>query len=62
MGHAGAIVSGADESAEAKMRVLSECGIHVVDSPAEIGLTMKNVLESDCIIVIYIDIQKKRLR
>lgn len=45
MGHAGAIVSGADESAAAKMKVMRECGIHVVDSPAEIGLTMKKALE-----------------
>lgn len=44
MGHAGAIVSGADESAEAKMKVMAACGIHVVDSPAEIGATVKNVL------------------
>jgi succinyl-CoA synthetase alpha subunit len=45
MGHAGAIVSGADESAEAKMRVMRECGIHVVDSPAEIGKTMLKALQ-----------------
>jgi len=44
MGHAGAIVSGADESAEAKMRVMRECGIHVVESPSEIGTTMKKAL------------------
>lgn len=41
MGHAGAIVSGADESAAAKMRVMKECGIHVVESPAQIGKTVK---------------------
>lgn len=44
MGHAGAIVSGADESAAAKMQVMHECGIHVVESPAEIGETMKKAL------------------
>ncbi len=37
MGHAGAIVGGADDTAEAKKKVMRECGIHVVDSPAEIG-------------------------
>ncbi len=41
MGHAGAIVSGADESAAAKMKIMRECGIHVVDSPADIGKTVK---------------------
>ncbi len=45
MGHAGAIIGGADDTAEAKMRIMRECGIHVVDSPANIGLTMKEVLE-----------------
>jgi succinyl-CoA synthetase alpha subunit len=44
MGHAGAIVSGADESAAAKMKFMKECGIHVVDSPADIGETVKKVL------------------
>ena len=44
MGHAGAIVSGEDESAEAKKRVMRECGIHVVDSPADIGSKMAAVL------------------
>jgi succinyl-CoA synthetase alpha subunit len=44
MGHAGAIVSGEDESAEAKKRVMRECGIHVVDSPADIGAKMAEVL------------------
>ena len=44
MGHAGAIVSGEDETAEAKKRVMSECGIHVVDSPADIGSKMKELL------------------
>jgi len=40
MGHAGAIIGGADDTAEAKMRIMRECGIFVVDSPAEIGETM----------------------
>jgi succinyl-CoA synthetase alpha subunit len=44
MGHAGAIVSGADESAAAKMKYMKSCGIHVVDSPAQIGMTVKNAL------------------
>lgn len=44
MGHAGAIVGGADDSAEAKMRIMRECGIHVVESPAEIGAKMAEVL------------------
>ena len=44
MGHAGAIVSGADESAAAKKAVMKQCGIHVVDSPAEIGETVKKAL------------------
>lgn len=44
MGHAGAIVSGADESAKAKKNVMKENGIHVVDSPAEIGAKVKEVL------------------
>lgn len=44
MGHAGAIVSGEEESADAKKRVMRECGIHVVDSPADIGSKMAEVL------------------
>ncbi|MFN3874597.1 MAG: succinate--CoA ligase subunit alpha [Flavobacteriales bacterium] len=44
MGHAGAIVSGADESAAAKKAVMRECGIHVVDSPAAIGDKVRQVL------------------
>ncbi|TXI80296.1 MAG: succinate--CoA ligase subunit alpha, partial [Flavobacteriales bacterium] len=44
MGHAGAIVSGADESAAAKKKVMRESGIHVVDSPAAIGAKVKEVL------------------
>jgi succinyl-CoA synthetase alpha subunit len=45
MGHAGAIVSGADESAAAKMAYMKKCGITVVDSPADIGATVKKVLK-----------------
>jgi succinyl-CoA synthetase alpha subunit len=44
MGHAGAIVSGEEESAEAKKKVLRACGVHVVDSPANIGSKMAEVL------------------
>ncbi|MEJ1221980.1 succinate--CoA ligase subunit alpha [Sediminicola sp. 1XM1-17] len=43
MGHAGAIVGGSDDTAQAKKRIMRECGIHVVDSPAEIGLKVKEV-------------------
>ena len=44
MGHAGAIVGGKDDTAEAKMEIMRECGIHVVESPAVIGKTMAKVL------------------
>ena len=44
MGHAGAIVGGADDTAQAKMAIMEECGIHVVASPAEIGATVAKVL------------------
>jgi len=44
MGHAGAIIGGSDDTAEAKMRIMRECGIHVVDSPADIGKTMASVI------------------
>lgn len=44
MGHAGAIIGGKDDTAEAKMRIMSECGLHVVASPADIGETMKKAL------------------
>lgn len=44
MGHAGAIVGGAEDTAEAKMKIMAECGIHVVNSPADIGETMAKVL------------------
>lgn len=44
MGHAGAIVGGKEDTAEAKMAIMRECGIHVVESPAEIGAKMVEVL------------------
>jgi len=44
MGHAGAIVGGSDDTAQAKKRIMRECGIHVVDSPAEIGAKVKEVV------------------
>lgn len=44
MGHAGAIVGGKDDTAQAKMEIMAACGINVVDSPAEIGLTVAKVL------------------
>ena len=44
MGHAGAIVGGKDDTAAAKMAIMTECGIHVVESPAEIGQRMKDVI------------------
>lgn len=45
MGHAGAIVGGKDDTAAAKMAIMAECGIHVVESPAEIGQRMYDVLK-----------------
>jgi succinyl-CoA synthetase alpha subunit len=45
MGHAGAIVGGAEDTAAAKMKIMGECGIHVVSSPADIGKTMATVLK-----------------
>lgn len=44
MGHAGAIVGGSDDTAQAKKAIMRECGIHVVDSPAEIGKKVAQVL------------------
>lgn len=44
MGHAGAIVGGAEDTAAAKMKIMSECGIHVVASPADIGSTIAKVM------------------
>jgi succinyl-CoA synthetase alpha subunit len=45
MGHAGAIIGGKDDTAAAKMEIMRQCGIHVVDSPASIGETMARVLQ-----------------
>ncbi len=45
MGHAGAIIGGEDDTAEAKMRIMASCGIHVVNSPADIGKTMAEALK-----------------
>lgn len=46
MGHAGAIIGGKDDTAEAKKKILKECGVHVVDSPADIGIKVKEILGS----------------
>lgn len=46
MGHAGAIIGGKDDTAEAKMKIMAECGIHVVKSPADIGATMAGLLKT----------------
>ena len=45
MGHAGAIIGGKNDTAEAKMKIMDECGIHVVRSPADIGATVAKVLQ-----------------
>ena len=45
MGHAGAIIGGKADTAQAKKIILKECGVFVVDSPADIGITMKNLVE-----------------
>jgi succinyl-CoA synthetase alpha subunit len=45
MGHAGAIIGGAEDTAEAKMKIMEACGIHVVKSPADIGTTMLQALK-----------------
>ena len=45
MGHAGAIIGGAEDTAAAKMQIMTECGIHVVASPADIGKTMAEVMK-----------------
>ena len=45
MGHAGAIIGGKEDTAAAKMAIMRECGIHVVESPADIGETVYNVLK-----------------
>jgi succinyl-CoA synthetase alpha subunit len=44
MGHAGAIVGGKDDTAKSKMKIMKACGIHVVDSPANIGEAMKKII------------------
>ena len=44
MGHAGAIVSGGDDTAEAKMRILRECGVKVAESVADIGMLMRELM------------------
>ncbi len=44
MGHAGAIIGGKDDTASAKKAILNQCGIHVIDSPAEIGSKMLELL------------------
>ena len=49
MGHAGAIVGGKEDTAEAKMAIMAECGIHVVKSPAEIGETMVRALQGEAV-------------
>ncbi len=45
MGHAGAIIGGADDTAAAKMKIMRECGLHVVESPAKLGSTMLEALK-----------------
>lgn len=45
MGHAGAIIGGAEDTAAAKMKILAECGVHVVDSPADIGKKVREVIK-----------------
>ena len=49
MGHAGAIIGGADDTAAAKMKIMRECGIHVVDSPANIGITMAKAIKKETV-------------
>ena len=49
MGHAGAIIGGADDTAEAKMKIMEACGIHVVKSPAHIGATMLKALKAEAV-------------
>jgi succinyl-CoA synthetase alpha subunit len=46
MGHAGAIIGGKNDTAAAKMTIMNECGIHVVESPADIGATVVKTLKS----------------
>jgi succinyl-CoA synthetase alpha subunit len=49
MGHAGAIVGGAEDTAAAKMKIMAECGIHVVASPADIGKTMAAAMKKELV-------------
>lgn len=51
MGHAGAIIGGEEDTAEAKMKIMAECGIYVVKSPATIGSTMVKALEENGVTV-----------
>ncbi len=44
MGHAGAIIGGKADTAQAKKEILKECGLTVVDSPADLGEAMKNMV------------------
>ena len=44
MGHAGAIIGGAEDTADAKMKILAECGVHVVETPADIGKKVAEVI------------------
>ena len=46
MGHAGAIIGGKNDTAAAKMEIMKKCGIHVVESPADIGVTVAKALKS----------------
>ena len=46
MGHAGAIVGGTEDTAQAKKSILRSCGVHVVDSPAQIGSKMAEIIRS----------------
>ena len=50
MGHAGAIIGGKNDTAAAKMEIMKKCGIHVVQSPADIGITVAKVLGSPMVI------------
>lgn len=49
MGHAGAIIGGKDDTAEAKKKILNECGVTVVESPADIGKTVKEILNQTAV-------------
>ncbi|MBN1158456.1 MAG: succinate--CoA ligase subunit alpha [Bacteroidales bacterium] len=45
MGHAGAIIGGKEDTAAEKIRIMRECGVHVIESPADIAITMKKALK-----------------